>query len=66
MTSQRQFMKDYDNRIALDSDIFFDILGLRRVYVLQISLQYAIRSVDPLSMKWWIDILCFSELNALR
>ena len=35
MTSQRQFMKDCKHRIVLDSDIFFNILGYRRVYVLQ-------------------------------
>ena len=50
----------------LDSDIFFNILGLRKACVLQISLQYAFLSVGPLSKKLWIDFLCFSELNALR
>ena len=38
MTSQRQFMKDCKHKIVLDSDIFFNILRKRSVYVLQISL----------------------------
>ena len=66
MTSQRQFMKDCKYRIVLDSDILFNILGLRRVYMLQISLHLHILISASALNEIVIRFLCFSELNALR
>ena len=59
MMWQRQLIKVCECGIVLDRiNNFCNILGLRRDMCC-ISLQYAILSVDAVSMKFWLEFLWF-------
>ena len=62
MTSERQFMKVCDCGIVLDANSFYEILGLRRIYVLHIAVIRNLIS-GALLMKLWLG-LCFLSIKS--